>query len=204
MTHPPGTLNAISHGRFDALTVLLHWTTVLLILALLGSGFLFPYAGRSTQELLNIHRSLGVTVWLITLCRFLWRATFAHFPPFPERMSASHQWAIKVSEYALYLLLFLQPITGMAATLFFGEPFELFRHVIPAITPRAIAVAEWFHELHHWVAIALLCLACAHATAALIHHYVLRDDVLAAMLPQVRRAFSIPDLRHRTSSAGVE
>jgi cytochrome b561 len=38
--------------------------------------------------------------------------------------------------------------------------------------------------LHTWLGDAILWLAGIHALAALYHHVVLKDDVLAAMLPR--------------------
>jgi cytochrome b561 len=42
-------------------------------------------------------------------------------------------------------------------------------------------------DVHQVVAWAIILLAALHALAALVHHYVLRDDVLARMLPAARR-----------------
>jgi cytochrome b561 len=39
-------------------------------------------------------------------------------------------------------------------------------------------------ELHTWLGDAIIWLAGAHALAALLHHHVLKDDVLRTMLPR--------------------
>lgn len=44
--------------------------------------------------------------------------------------------------------------------------------------------AAW---IHGWLGDAILWLASLHATAALYHHFVLRDGVLLSMLPARRR-----------------
>ena len=179
----------IARGRFDILTIFVHWLTVAAVLFLLASGWGFALVEGTVvfKPLLMLHRSTGVALWGLTLLRFLWRRSFATFPPFPANLSKLMELAAKASEYALYLLLVLQPLTGIADTLLRGRPFDLFGHTIPALLPRLVDIAGGFHELHEWGAWALAGLAGTHALAALFHHTVLRDDVLEAMLPLARR-----------------
>ena len=65
------------HACFDGLTIGLHWVTVLLVIALFASAWLHAVAEAQhsgfTPTLLQIHRSLGLTVWFITAMRLVWR-----------------------------------------------------------------------------------------------------------------------------------
>jgi len=184
----------ISRGAFDGVTMLAHWTTVLLVLLLLLSGFsIGAVEGTSfLPPLLALHRSMGVAVGSITALRLLWRATFARFPQFPAGLPRVMELAAKTSEYALYALLLLQPSTGFLATLLRGRPFDLFGLTVPALLPRLLNVSEQVGELHEWGALVLAAVAGLHGLAALFHHFVLRDDVLEAMLPMARRPAAVP------------
>jgi cytochrome b561 len=178
-----------ARGRFDGLSILFHWLTVLLVAVLFAAAWLrgaVADAG-SAGALLTLHRSLGVSVWGLTLARLAWRRSFAHLPPFPQTMTQPHRWGATASEYGLYGLLAVQPLTGLAQTLYLGRPFVLFGAAIPAILPRNKPWLHMFHQVHEWGAWALLGLIGLHATAALFHRLVLRDDVLQAMLPWTRR-----------------
>ena len=181
---------SVRRGRFDDLSILFHWVTVLLVTALFAVAWLrgASEVGASAKALLTLHRSLGVTVWVLTLARLAWRSTFAHLPPFPPSMGRPHQWGAKASEYGLYGLLALQPLTGLAQTLYLGRPFALFGQQIPAVLPRDKPLMHVFNQVHEWGAWTLLGLIGLHATAALIHRFVLRDDVFQAMLPWTRPA----------------
>ncbi len=156
---------------------------------LLASGWSFAFAEgtRFFSFLLMLHRSAGVLVWSVTIARFLWRASFAQFPPFPENLPRLMEWAAKASEYALYALLVLQPLTGLAHSLLRGRPFDVLGVTMPALLPRLLDLSEKFHELHEWGAWALAVTVGLHASAALFHHMVLKDDVLESMLPAVKR-----------------
>jgi len=171
--------------RFDGAIILLHWLTVLLVAALLVTGFATQHADDTAtlDTLLAVHRSLGVSVFVLTALRLIWRLGFAALPPFPEHMLRIQQWAAKANEYGLYALLFLQPISGFGDTLFRGKPFELFGQTVPALLPRIPSLFKPLHLAHEYGAKALLALIGLHAAAALFHQYVLRDKVLKRMWP---------------------
>ena len=169
----PGT-QELRRPPFDILTITLHWATVLLVLAQLGSGLLYGQVEERpwATYLLGAHQSLGMAIWIVTVLRLLWRLTGASFPPFPVSMTLIQRAAARLSEYALYALLLIQPATGLAQTLLRGE------HP---------GYARLFHGAHELGARCLIGLVSLHAAAALFHHFVRRDDVLEAMAPVLRR-----------------
>ncbi|MGB9387678.1 MAG: cytochrome b [Pseudolabrys sp.] len=177
---------------FDRLTIGLHWGTVLLVLALFASAWLHALAetrqSHFTPILLQIHRSSGVTIWVVTALRLAWRVTKASLPPFPKQISKLHRATVKLSEYGLYALLLGEPATGLLATLFGGRPFALYLWRFPALMPRDLTLQAAFHFYHELGAWALAGLAVGHAAAALFHHFVLRDDVLESMAPVIAMA----------------
>jgi superoxide oxidase len=175
----------LSRGRFDSLTIAMHWLTVLVVLFLLASGWSFDdlHGTPLRAPLVMVHRSLGRALWGLTMLRFLWRQSFAPFPPFPVDLPGIVRWAAKGSEYALYALLFLQPLTGLIHTLAIGHPFALFGVAMGPFNPRWPAVNALSDTLHTAGGYGLAALAGSHALAALFHHFLRRDDVLKAMLP---------------------
>jgi len=174
---------------FDTLTITLHWTTVLVVLTLFGSGLLYGAVEERSwaPPLLQVHRSLGVTIWTLTVFRLFWRVTGARFPAFPASMTPLHQLGARLSEYGLYALLLIQPATGLAQTILRGRPFDVFAWSIPPLVARDLGLVGIFRAAHEIGAWCLFALAGLHAAAALVHHFILRDDVLEAMAPAFRR-----------------
>jgi superoxide oxidase len=174
---------------FDTLTITLHWTTLLIVMTLFGSGLLHGLVeDRSwAAPLLRVHRSLGVTIWTLTVLRLLWRLTGARFPAFSASMTPLHQLGARLSEYGLYALLLIQPATGFAQTILLGRSFAVFAWNIPPLVARNVALVGIYHEVHKVGAWCLFALVGLHAAAALVHHFILRDDVLEAMAPVFRR-----------------
>ena len=172
--------------RFDPMSIVLHWLTVLLIIGQFTTAWLHEAVGHGTSLALAIlatHRTMGVLTWTVGLARLAWRRRFAYLPPFPESMPKLQQWIAKANEYGLYVLLLVQPITGLGDVVFHGRPFTLFIWQVPALLAPDPAIRSLFQEAHELGAKALLVLIGLHAGAALFHGLVLRDGVLQQMLP---------------------
>jgi cytochrome b561 len=193
-----------SRPSFDTVTITVHWISLLLVLAMIGTGLQYgliesrPWA----PALLWAHRSLGVILWVITVARVAWRLTRARTPGFPSSMTRMQRLAARSSEYGLYVLLLIQPVTGLAQTLWRGAPFELLAWTVPAIASKHFGYVVLFYAVHRIGAWCLVGLVTLHAAAALFHHFVQRDHVLETMAPILRRkrdfaAATIPVRLHR-------
>jgi len=78
---------------------------------------------------------------------------------------------------------------------------QIFSASIPALLPRNLELSEQFHQLHIFGAMVFGGLVGLHATAAFMHHLVLRDDVLELMAPVLRRRAEPNDLRNEVFDA---
>src|SRR3984957_5529141 len=172
--------------RFDPMSIVLHWLTVLLIIGQFATAWLHEAVGHGTSLALAIlatHRTMGVLTWTVGLARLAGRRRFAYLPPFPESMPKLQQWIAKANEYGLYVLLLVQPVTGLGDVVFHRRPFTLLIWQVPALLAPDPAIRGLFQEAHELGAKALLVLIGLHAGAALFHGLVLRDGVLQRMLP---------------------
>lgn len=191
-----------SRGPFDWLTVLFHWSTVLLVLLQAATGFALANLIPPPPALLDLHRSSGAAILAVTVLRLLWRASFAKFPPFPASMPGVQQWAATKSECLIYLLLVAQPSTGLVTTLLLGKPFHLLLWTVPALLPRNLDLWLMVLNVHRIGAYALFALVSGHAAMALVHHYLLSDGVLWAMAPWLRRQRAENALRSAGRATG--
>jgi cytochrome b561 len=190
LAHAPQSAVAVTRPPFDRVTIAVHWTTVALVLALFAVALAMSKVQdeASAKTLLTLHRSLGVTVWTLTVLRLVWRLTRVSLPPYPESMGAPQRMAARLSEYGLYLFLLAQPVTGMVQSLYRGKAFDLFYlSRVPAIVGHDRAMVHLFHAVHEWSAWAFAALIGLHASAALIHRFVFRDGVFQSMWPFGRR-----------------
>jgi superoxide oxidase len=181
---------AVESARFDQTSIVLHWLTVLFIIAQFASVWVREAVDHETSfavALLTVHRTMGVLTWVVTLARLVWRRWFADLPPFPPSMPKLQQSIAKANEYGLYALLLVQPITGLGNVLFHGRPFSLLIWEVPALLESNPVIRSLFVKAHGFGAKALVVLIGLHAGAALFHGLVLRDGVLQRMLPWTSR-----------------
>ena len=174
---------------FDRTIRFLHWLTLFLFVAIFVLAFSIDFASSREQEavLTQLHRSFGLTVWVVTLGRLVWRQ-FSRFPNWPPDMPQAMRFAAQWSEYALYALVLIQPILGLLQTNARGDRVNLFfLGQLPPLIGMDRALAKQLLEVHVTVGLLLLGLIALHTAAALYHHFWRRDDTLEAMLPQGMR-----------------
>ena len=171
--------------RFDHVSMTFHWATLLLIAAVFATAWARQSAsdGDSAEALLTLHRSIGGALWIGTLARLIWKQSKGHSPHLPHTLSRIQRFMARSTQYALYILLLLQPATGFAQSIARGKPFELLGGMIPAMMARDKLLVHLAHDVHETTAWVLLGLIGLHALAALAHHFILRDGVLRSMLP---------------------
>jgi superoxide oxidase len=174
-----------TRGVFDRATRFMHWLTAGLVLSAFVLAFSIDLATSRSAHVafLQLHRSVGLTVWLLTMFRLAWRH-FAKYPDWPGEMSQSMRVAAAASEYALYALLLAQPILGLLQTNAHGDRVNLFFiGQLPALIEKDPLLAHRLLTAHKAVGLTLLALIVLHVSAALFHHLWRRDDTLTAMLP---------------------
>lgn len=190
----PGA-ETLSIRVFDPATRALHWLTAALMLAAFLLAFAIDQATSKAAHtaILNLHRSVGLTILGLTMARLVWRRFGTH-PAFPDDMAALMRMAARASEQALYMLLLLQPLLGLLQTNARGDRVDFFLlGRLPALIAPDRAVSRQLLEAHRLTGFLLLALIALHGAAALFHHFWRRDDTLAAMLPVIagpRRALS--------------
>ena len=171
---------------FDRTTRLMHWLTAGLMLLVFVLAFSIDRApSRASHAVfLQLHRSVGITIWALTLVRLTWRH-FARYPDWPSDMPSTMRIAAKASEYALYALLLAQPILGILQTSAHGDHVNLFfLGQLPALIEKNRPLAQLLLTAHKAIGFLLLSLITLHVSAALFHHFWRRDDTLTAMLPK--------------------
>jgi cytochrome b561 len=174
----------------------MHWLTAGLMQSVFILAFSIDLAtSRATHTaFLQLHRSVGLTVWVLTLFRLAWRH-FARYPDWPSGMSQTMRVAAVTSEYALYAFLLTQPILGLLQTNAHGDHVNLFFiGQLPALIEKNRSLAQQLLTAHKVAGFSLLGLIALHVSAGLFHHFWLRDDTLTAMLPSAA-AWRTPKLR---------
>lgn len=181
-------------SRYSAVAIVLHW----LIAAAIVFQVIIAWrmGGGRTPEgfaLVQLHKSIGITVLLLSLARLAWRLTHRP-PPLPAGMASWEKALAKVAHVGLYVIMIGLPITGwiMVSASRIQVPTLLYGVVPWPHVPGLAHLAEptksaWHgfgetgHEVLAWGAYILVAL---HVAGALKHQLLSKDEpVLAHMAP---------------------
>lgn len=167
-------------ARYSPRLVTLHWLTVLLVFAAFALGKYSSFLPNDTGKIasLAIHMILGIAMLIVIVVRFTVRMKTPH-PAYASTGNAFLDGLGKFVHYALYLLVFLMAVSGMALSIqaelppivFFGSGASL-----PANFHDFAARA-----LHSFIAPALFLLILLHVGAAFYHQLFIKDRLFARM-----------------------
>ncbi|MGB1092415.1 MAG: cytochrome b, partial [Oceanobacter sp.] len=100
-----------SHG-YNLLSKLFHWVSALIIIALIVVGMMMEeMEGSEKYELMDLHKSFGVLIFLILIARVINRFTNP-VDEVPE-MSQMNARLAKAGHGLLYLCMIIMPISGV-------------------------------------------------------------------------------------------
>lgn len=185
--------------RYSAVAMLLHWLIAALILTNIWYGWqMGRLKGLAQYELFQLHKSIGISILLLSLIRLGWRLIAAP-PPLPTSMTWFERLAASVTHGVLYGFMIVLPLTGwvVVSASPYNLPTVLFRidrlrwphlafvHDLPMMTRKLIE--DQVGDIHAFLAWSLLALAALHIAAAIKHLVWDRDDVAARMVPFLRR-----------------
>ncbi len=181
-----------SEQNWGWISRVLHWGMAVLIVFMLGLG---AYAAnfvddiRDQFELTQLHKSWGFVVFCLALLRVAWRLINRQAPTPPAAARAIERAAARWAHLALYLFMIAMPLSGwlMASASPLQDRFGVKNKVFGWFTlydpfrPGSEQLTEILGQFHFWCAVALTVVLLAHLGAALMHHFVKRDDVLRRM-----------------------
>ena len=182
--------------RYSSVAIFLHWTIAVLIVGQIAGGLYMHELPRGSElkvELYQLHKSFGVVVLALSVVRLLWRLGHKP-PPLPAGMAGWEKLAARATHALFYVAMIGTPLLGWAvvSSASFNVPTLIFGVVeLPHLPLQGLANREDLHELfedgHELMAKSIIALLLLHVGAALKHHFIDRDNVLAHMAPIFRR-----------------
>ena len=174
-------LQPAARYRHGAITF--HWAVFALVIIVGVLGLLHDSWPKETQPFwINVHALIGILLWVLLLARFGYR--LRHSPPtLPAEIGAFSRRFSNPVHLALYALMFVIPIIGFVTFIYHGRIFHFGLFDLDFGIKKNKAIFGPTEDMHGYLAYALFALAGLHALAALWHHFVLRDGVLARMWP---------------------
>ena len=144
------------------------------------------------SAMLHLHYLTGLLIFVLTWLRFILQ-TQAFVPPSEPAPPRGLQLVTLFIHIVLYAIPIALPVLGWLALSAKAAPVQLFVFDRP-LAPFALdpALAKPLGGWHERIANVGYALIGIHAAAALIHHFVLRDNTFAPMLPWARQRLRQP------------
>jgi cytochrome b561 len=199
----------VMRDRYSTVAIAFHWLIAAAIVIQLSLGWrMGDLEGLGRSLFLNIHKTVGIAILLLTAARLIWRLMNPP-PPHGTNLHRLEKLAAHWVHLGFYTALFLLPLTGWAMVSMqrpgamkilgglVGWPaFPGVLLVPSAARDNAADLLDNAHAALVWVMVALLFL---HIAGAMKHHFVSKDRTLTRMAPGIepgsftnRRLLAIP------------
>ena len=179
--------------RYSTLAICLHWAIAALLLFQISLGWRLEDLPKGMAQFhgFQLHKSVGISILLLSVLRLLVRVTVRRPEPAPGTPAV--RFLASAVHALLYAVMIVGPITGwilvsnarvkMQTMLFGALPWPN----LPAM-PLLREPSDVIHGALGWVGIGLIVLHVAGA----IHHHAKGEDLVARMIPvMTRRALTI-------------
>lgn len=176
-----------THERYGSVSITMHWLMVILlagVYACIELSKLFP-AGSGTREVLMAwHFALGLGIVVLVVLRLMANFFTGAPPPIEPPLPPRHQNFAWASQIALLIFLLVMPLLGWVMLDARGVQVSFLGLRLPTLAGTDMQFAEQLREAHRNFGIFGYYLVALHAAAALVHHYMLRDNTLLRILPE--------------------
>ncbi|KXK15914.1 MAG: cytochrome b561 [Chloroflexi bacterium OLB14] len=167
--------------KYSKGTIIIHWLSFLLIIALIPTGIIMAdmEAGTAKLNLLQLHVLVGIIVFVLTLVR-VW-FFFRHKRPSKlETGNALHNKLVVWIENSFYYILILLCITGIA-TIVMGNIGEALQSADASLLPENLDIPPRY--AHKVSAILLIILLLGHIGGVINHYIKNKENTIKRITP---------------------
>lgn len=182
-----------SSERYTSVAITLHWLIAIAIVGMILGGWYMgdlPDGAPGQYFLYQMHKSIGITILLLTVARIIWRV-MNRPPALPDEMNGLEKTASHLVHIGFYGLMIALPLTGWlysSVSVKLDVPTVLYGIIswpdVPFVeglkTEAASGTINFIHSKLAWVVLALLAL---HVAGAIKHEFSAEEGVLKRMIP---------------------
>jgi cytochrome b561 len=200
--------------RYSGVAMTFHWVIAVLLIGNILLGYWFGWLEDtqhdpsalnpqgiealmrhwSRPELVDVHKTIGISILLLSLLRLAWRL-FKPRPPMGAHLAPWERMLASAVHWAFYGLMIGMPLVGWAmisaSARYKFAPIHFFGLTLPQIpglpTARHNATHELLTTIHtDWLPWLFWALLALHVLGALKHQFLDKDGELGRMIPFLR------------------
>ena len=164
-------LNIMEIQRYSKIAIIIHWLMAIMIIAMICMGVYMSDLPKGSEErtwFFTLHKSIGLTLALLVVIRLVSKL-INKSPPLPNMVSATHQKLAKATHQLLYLMMFIQPVSGYISSSFTSYKTKFWGIPLPRWSSKNPELNELFSQVHEVSAICLVILLIIHISGVAYH-----------------------------------
>ena len=146
------------------ISIALHWLAAAIVLTMWTIGVMSQAASDDDPTLVNLHTTIGVTMYALLWGRIVWRFAVGHPGPLPRQGPVFFS-IVKYFHFLLLVALGVMLLSGPLMVWFAGEAIQVFALTIPSPLPEFPAVHDLLRNVHGMTASFLLVGIIVHVLA---------------------------------------
>ena len=157
--------------RYNSIAITIHWLMAILILFMFVLGIYMVDLPKGSDErswFFALHKSMGLTLALLALIRLSWKL-ISKSPELPDDVLPIQKKAAISTHNLLYLMMFIQPITGYLSSCFAGYKTKFWGVPLPHWGWKSPELNQLFTTFHEVSALFLGLLILLHIAGAMYH-----------------------------------
>lgn len=155
--------------------IIMHWITFVLV------AIVYLTSGNPTRTGLQgqIHVVGGISIFILFFIRLIFLFIYKENIPQNEIINSYQIKLFKIVRFTLYLSLCVVPIAGWLALSSLADNFQVFSLNLPLLS--SVKNLKFIARLHQFLGNFFIVIIGLHACAALIHHFIFKDNVLKSI-----------------------
>ena len=173
--------------KYSGLQIAIHWLVFLLVIVTWCAMDLRGFFSREYRPWFNmVHVSCGMTILVLMVARLVIRLK-RPAPPITPKPKPWMTGMAHLGHLVIYLLFIALPIIGLCLMYNRGHSWLAFGLVMPHAADSNFELVDFFKHYHVLLAKTSYYVVGLHALAALLHHYIWKDNALLRMMPKKKR-----------------
>ncbi|MDX6022371.1 cytochrome b561 [Scandinavium sp. V105_16] len=170
--------------KYSSLQIGIHWLVFLLVVITYAAMELRGFFPREYRPIFNmVHVSGGISILILMVTRLLVRLK----QPAPPIVPKPKPWMTGMAHLGhliIFVLFIVLPVLGLVMMYNRGNPWMAFGIIMPYASVANFELADNLKEYHELLANIGYYVIGLHALAALMHHYLWKDNTLLRMMPR--------------------
>ncbi len=163
---------------------LLHWVLAAMIITLIAVGVYMAdlpkdYPGK--YDMYDMHKSFGLIAMFLIFGRIINRLVSSP-PPLPESISKFDVMVSKISNFTLYILMLIIPVSGYVMSVASGYGAKVFGIALVEVMGKDAHIASVAHGIHVNIWYLLVLFILLHLAGNVKHYAIDKVNILKRML----------------------